>query len=55
MSELIKRYTEGVSRAKPFEKNKAWVLNRMADRNAGRGPWGKQLADGRANHPRRGR
>ncbi|MEO3714083.1 site-specific integrase [Roseateles flavus] len=37
VGDLIKRYTEEVSKAKPFGKNKAWVLNRMAERKAGLG------------------
>lgn len=37
VGELITRYTEEVSRAKPFGRNKTWVLNRMADRKAGLG------------------
>lgn len=37
VADLIKRYTDEVSKVKPFGRNKAWVLNRMSDRKAGLG------------------
>ncbi len=37
VGDLIKRFAEQVSKAKPFAKNKAWVLNRMAGRGAAAG------------------
>ncbi|WAC71221.1 hypothetical protein OU995_16685 [Roseateles sp. SL47] len=37
IGDLIKRYTEEVSKNKPFGKNKTWVLNRMAERKSGLG------------------
>ncbi|WP_422015211.1 tyrosine-type recombinase/integrase [Roseateles sp.] len=37
IGDLITRYTEEVSKTKPFGKNKTWVLNRMADKKTGLG------------------
>ncbi|MBV8034636.1 site-specific integrase, partial [Roseateles sp.] len=37
VADLVKRYTDEVSKAKPFGKNKAWTLNRIADHKTGLG------------------